>query len=184
VEIESEEARAGRTVATLAARARIRELEESSEWTPPRGSRQTARKANAGTQEIIALSTRYGLVSRETSFVAIERRDTPVHGDIQLRRVPIALTNGWGGVDEMLILGAIPARSRRFNMTLGDPAATALPATQARSSLTSWFRVGRSAKSMNEGTASFEFLRRPAVATATEEVAPAGVHALVMLQHA
>src|SRR5262249_25007413 len=34
----------GRTVATLAARARIRELEESPEWTEARGSRQRDRK--------------------------------------------------------------------------------------------------------------------------------------------
>jgi Ca-activated chloride channel homolog len=88
----------GRTVATLAARARIRELEESPEWLSS-GSRQVARKSDAAKQEIIRLGTRYGLISRETSFVAIERRDTPVHGDIQLRRIPIALTTGWGGLE-------------------------------------------------------------------------------------
>ena len=32
-------------------------------------------------KEIIELSTRYGVISRETSFVAIERRETPVLGD-------------------------------------------------------------------------------------------------------
>jgi Ca-activated chloride channel family protein len=89
----------GRTVATLAARARIRELEESPEWLGLRGSRQTGRKTAAASQEIIALATRYGLLSRETSFVAIERRETPVEGQVQLRRVPIAITSGWGGQD-------------------------------------------------------------------------------------
>jgi len=38
---------AGRMVATLAARARIRELEEGGEWLAQRGSRQTARKQDA-----------------------------------------------------------------------------------------------------------------------------------------
>ena len=52
--------------------------------------------------EIIALSIRYGLMSRETSFVAIERRDTPVIGDVKLRKVPIALTTGWGGLDDYI----------------------------------------------------------------------------------
>ncbi len=94
----------GRTVATLAARARIRELEESPEWTAARGSRQAHRQVSGATKEIIALSTRYGLISRETSFVAIERRDTPVQGDIQLRRVPVALTSGWGGLEEQYLM--------------------------------------------------------------------------------
>ena len=88
----------GRTVATLAARARIRELEESPEGALRRGSRQ-ARKDDVAAKEIIRLSCRYGLMSRETSFVAIERRETPVLGDVQLRRIPIALTNGWGDME-------------------------------------------------------------------------------------
>jgi len=89
---------AGRTVATLAARARIRELEEGPDWVPARGSRQRERKESVASREIIELSVRYGLISRETSFVAVERRGTPVEGAVQLRRVPIALTTGWGNV--------------------------------------------------------------------------------------
>ncbi len=88
----------GRTVSTLAARARIRELEATPAWISTRGSRQHDRKVNSARDEIIALSVRYGLISRETSFVAVERRDTPVLGDVQLRRVPVALTTGWGGL--------------------------------------------------------------------------------------
>ena len=90
----------GRAVATLAARARIRELEEAPEWALARGSRQP-RKENMVSKEIIRLSTTYGLISRETSFVAIERREAPVLGEVKLRRIPIALTDGWGGVDRM-----------------------------------------------------------------------------------
>ena len=98
VGVNSSQAVSGRTIATLAGRARIRELEESGDWTPARGSRQHDRKQNQVIREIVELSMRYGLISRETSYVAIERRDTPVAGDVQLRRVPIALTYGWGGV--------------------------------------------------------------------------------------
>ena len=89
----------GHAVGTLAARARIRELEESPEWLTSRGSRQTQRKAGAVTQEIVSLAVKYGLVSRETSFVAVERREVPVQGNVVLRRVPIAVTTGWGGLD-------------------------------------------------------------------------------------
>src|SRR5262249_32278908 len=43
----------GRTVATLAARSRIRELEESPEWATTRGSRQRDRQASRVTEEIV-----------------------------------------------------------------------------------------------------------------------------------
>jgi Ca-activated chloride channel family protein len=105
---------AGGTVAPLAARARIRELEEGAEWLSSRGSQQRERKAGAARDEIISLSVRYGLLSRETSYVAIERRDTPVVGDVQLRKVPIALTSGWGGLQDRVLrtAGLRPAAPR------------------------------------------------------------------------
>ena len=114
----------GRTVATLAARARIRELEESPGWTDARGSRQRERKQSRVTDEIVALSKQYGLMSRETSFVAIERREAPVRGDIQLRRVPVALTTGWGELERTaMVTGAMPVAAARIltlGATLGD----------------------------------------------------------------
>ena len=84
-------------IATLAARARIRELEESESWQVTRGSQQRERRESAVRQQIIESSVRYGLLSRETSFVAIEHRAAPVAGTLQLRRVPVALAYGWGG---------------------------------------------------------------------------------------
>src|SRR5262245_56153281 len=110
-----------RTVATLAARARIRELEEHPEWIAARGSRQTNRKTNSHVKEIIELSLRYGLLSRETSYVAVERRDTPVLGDIQLRRIPVALTRGWGDVEQVAYRG----------LTLSEPRARLVAGGQA-----------------------------------------------------
>jgi hypothetical protein len=88
----------GSVVTTLAARARIRELEESDDWISGRGSQQRERKVSTVRQQIIDIAVRHGLVSRETSYVAIERRDTPVVGPMQLRRIPIALASGWGGL--------------------------------------------------------------------------------------
>jgi Ca-activated chloride channel homolog len=118
----------GRTVATLAARARIRELEESPEWTSTRGSRQRERKATGVSKEIVELSIRYGLMSRETSFVAIERRETPVVGDMQLRRVPIALTSGWGGLETNVRRRGMVLGGRPSMMDTGAFAAMALRA--------------------------------------------------------
>jgi Ca-activated chloride channel family protein len=185
VGIDSGKTAPGRTVATLAARARIRELEEGPEWIETRGSRQKDRKANVVTQEIIALSTRYGLISRETSFVAIERRDTPVHGDIQLRRVPIALTSGWGGLDEMLTVGRMPAMVRTFNAPGHAAALSMAPAGQVWSLQTE--RFSRSLEAVdrldelteNRGRKVVRAFRRP-----PEKAASGAMHALVRLQHA
>jgi hypothetical protein len=91
----------GDTIATLAARERIRTLEEEGEYLESRGSLQRRARANSkAAGEIAALGVKYQLASRETSFVAVEHRDTPLEGRAELRRVPVALTSGWGGVRE------------------------------------------------------------------------------------
>ena len=59
--------------------ARIRELEESPGWLAARGSRQQRSRTSDASREIIELAVRYSLISRETSFVAVERREQPVH---------------------------------------------------------------------------------------------------------
>ena len=102
-EIPIDPARAvqGDTIATLAARGRIRTLEEQGEYLESRGSRQRRGRAGTGAaSEIAALGLKYQLCSRETSFVAIEHRETPAEGRAELRRVPVALTSGWGGLRE------------------------------------------------------------------------------------
>jgi hypothetical protein len=111
--IDPSSAATGRTVGTLAARARIRELEESEEWTRARASRQGRTRASGVTQEIIDLAVRYGLASRETSLVAIERRETPGTGNLELRRIPIAVTSGWGGRNRAVdVLGGMVYAAR------------------------------------------------------------------------
>lgn len=115
----------GKTIGTLAARARIRELEEAGGWTPARGSAQRDRKANANVQAIVDLAMRYGLASRETSLVAVYRRETPIAGQAELRRVPIALTHGWGGAESALLGWDMFAAER--------PASFGAPATVVRS---------------------------------------------------
>ncbi len=98
---------AGDTIATLAARARIRTLEEQGEYLESRGSLQRRGRTNAkAAGEIAALGVKYQLCSRETSFVAIEHRETPVAGRAELRRVPVALTSGWGALREQDATGS------------------------------------------------------------------------------
>lgn len=93
---------AGELVGTLAARALIRDLEEgSSPLHDRRGSLQDRGRGAARVKdEIVRLGVGYGLVSSHTSFVAIERRENATAGEAQLRQIPVALTSGWGGIEE------------------------------------------------------------------------------------
>lgn len=86
------------SLAALTARERIRELEEQPETAMRLGSRQRSREGDPATREIVRLSTTFGVASRETSFVAIEQRPGAVAQELELRRIPVALRSGWGGV--------------------------------------------------------------------------------------
>jgi Ca-activated chloride channel family protein len=83
----------------LWAKERIRDLEEGTSQGF-KGSRQTERREKQTRDEIIQLSREYGILSRETSFVAIEKRsgDEKTEGEVVLRKVPVMLTKGWGGM--------------------------------------------------------------------------------------
>ena len=82
----------------LWARERIRELEEAVPEI--RGSRQLQKKEQISRKTILDLSRRYGIMSRETSFVSIEKRvdSERITDEIILRKVPVMLTTGWGDV--------------------------------------------------------------------------------------
>lgn len=111
--VDPETAGRGSLIATLAARAMIRDLEEgSSPLHDRRGSLQDRGRPDRVKEEIVRLGTSYSLVSSHTSFVAVEKRERPVQGETQLRRVPIALTSGWGGGPQPATgTGAFPAAS-------------------------------------------------------------------------
>ncbi|HEY7698438.1 MAG TPA: VIT and VWA domain-containing protein [Vicinamibacteria bacterium] len=96
VPLSSAKKKTGPLVATLAARALLRDLEDQGEK-----------------EEGAAIGVKYGLSSKWTSFVAIEKRADATPREIELRRVPVALTRGWGG----MVMG--PARM------LGAPKAAA-----------------------------------------------------------
>jgi Ca-activated chloride channel family protein len=169
--------RTRRTVATLAARSRIRELEEHPDWIGTRGSKQVDRKTSAHVKEIIRLSLRYGLMSRETSYVAVERRESPVIGDVQLRRIPVALTRGWGNVASRVPVGRSagagavamlrPARS----LDLSDTQAFMVPLESAGGMVRPSRATGRLAP------------RFPRLWAASRP-AQHGLQALIALQHA
>jgi len=63
------------------------------------GSKTKGEKGEEVEGGIIRLSRDFGILSRETSFVAIEKRagDQKTRGEVILRKVPVMLTRGWGG---------------------------------------------------------------------------------------
>jgi Ca-activated chloride channel family protein len=94
-------------LAVLWARRRIRELEELG-WTDRHGSLQEDRR-RAGQheeerirEELVSLGTRYGLLSSATSYMVVEERPKAERATERavLRRIPVALTRGWGGIQD------------------------------------------------------------------------------------
>jgi len=86
-------------IPALWARERIRMLEEREGEFAGRGSRQKDRKEKKVNEAIIGLSKKYGILSRLTSYMAIEEREEKDKstGEILLRRVPALVTVGWHG---------------------------------------------------------------------------------------
>jgi Ca-activated chloride channel family protein len=109
---------AGRVIGTLAARARIRELEEGGQWKPSRGSRQRERRDGRVVGDIVRLATQYGLASRETSWVIVEERAVPTNELAELRRVPIAIASGWGSADDDLRMGPSVMLGQRASLDM------------------------------------------------------------------
>jgi Ca-activated chloride channel family protein len=106
----------GTLVGTLWARRMIQDLEEGrSELHPRRGSQQARAlglKDEKVKAEIVSLGTTWSLVSRHTSFVAVEVRETPTQGEARLRKVPVAITRGWHGLGHAgHILGVTPRQA-------------------------------------------------------------------------
>ncbi len=110
----------GELIPTLWARNHIRYLESGIELES--GSRQAHRKAASLKKTLVEIGKRFHLVSSETSFVAIETRSDSEKTTEQAvyRRVPIQLTKGWHGKQDLLqaSVGAVMADSFAldFNM--------------------------------------------------------------------
>jgi len=84
-------------VPLLWARERVRDLEEGTAGTS--GSKQLHRKDARIKDAIVTLSREYGVLSRETSFIAVEKRPKSEHttDDMVLRKIPVMLTKDWHG---------------------------------------------------------------------------------------
>jgi len=111
VPITLEQPETGGPIPTLWARHRIRDL-EGRHGAPLRGSSQAHRKADRSSAqgssgrspELVELGQRYGLLSSATSYVAVEERSAADKTTSQavLRKIPIAITQGWHGRGSVL----------------------------------------------------------------------------------
>ena len=107
LELDLELAEPGGPIPRLWARERIRELERGIR----RGSAQQRPAAERRRyRRLVELGRRHGLVSSATSYVAVEERseDERLDSPAELRRIPIALTVGWGGHGRLTSFGPQP----------------------------------------------------------------------------
>jgi Ca-activated chloride channel family protein len=104
VKVDLERTSSDSAIPVLMARKAIQELEEGR--GVERGSAQQNRKQNATRTRILELALRYQLMSSATSFVAVEEREDGAQtAQAQLRRVPVALTKGWGEEKKVVVAG-------------------------------------------------------------------------------
>ena len=84
------------------AREKIRDLEEGDGLLP--GSQQKQRGDDKNHKAIIDISRKYGIISKSTSFVGIEKKsDTEeTTSDMVLRVVPTLVTDGWHGAGSQI----------------------------------------------------------------------------------
>ena len=82
------------------AREMIRDIEEGTHELGVPGTKQKRRKDEGIKEEIKRLSREFGIASRETSFIAVEKRKEheKTKEETVLLKVPVMLTRGWGGV--------------------------------------------------------------------------------------
>ena len=122
------QAETGGPIPTLWARHRIRDL-EGRHGAPVRGSTQAHRKADRSVTQLVELGQRYGLLSSATSYVAVEERNVTEKTTTQavLRKVPIAITQGWHGRGSVF-----PPATLMTLVDSASPAAAGRPPVQAR----------------------------------------------------
>jgi len=127
-------------IPVLWARGKIQEYEEGA--TVYIGSLQYHRKDKMIAQAVIVLSKKYGIISRSTSFIAVEKRDETekTTGESVLRKVPVMLTDGWGDLKSKSSNNGVPSLNLvSQSADLGAPSfmryKTSLPGSKFRSAI-------------------------------------------------
>ena len=91
----------------MLAREALRELEDcylACRWRPK------TKEVNELRRRILELSRQYGILSSLTSFLVVAERPGAAAAEVAIRRIPVALTKGWGGMDQVVCYKAMPCR--------------------------------------------------------------------------
>lgn len=104
------------------------------------GSKQHGRKENLIKEQIIQISKEHGVISKETSFVAIESRTEAekTKGESILKKVPVMLTKDWGGIKKIKNMNFCVYSGRNPFATRATRATRATSATEAWNDLKSF----------------------------------------------
>lgn len=102
----------------------------ASTWARARLAALELTRGDGQRAAIVDLSRRYHILSRETTFIAIEHRslEERTRGLPAQRRIPVMLAAGWGGHPTMDLLAGAPAPMLRC----APAAAPCMPAESAR----------------------------------------------------
>ncbi len=127
--VKPEHCRNGEALAFWWARQAIRDLEEEPEKLQ-HGSNQ---RRSGGENRIVELSKEYGILSSETSFVAIEERTENEKSKerAKLKKIPILITSGWHGAKAASPSLTPSIGGALLNCVASAPAGFSQPATFA-----------------------------------------------------
>jgi Ca-activated chloride channel family protein len=203
VALDLEHTEPGGALPVLWARELIRELEDRD--GRPGSSQQRPEAETSRQKRLVELGLRYGLLSSATSFVAVEERSSTdqVTSPAELRRIPVALTNGWGeqsrGAKGIALgfAGGFAGVTRRGHLTRAyamaapPPAPSPMPSRSALGGIVdrvlgkkSAASVARSAASASAPAPSFEGSATFAPPAAKARETSDGLFDLLMTQRA
>ncbi len=117
---------AGGPIPVLWAREAIRDLERGG---LTRGSNQRGSAEKRTNRRLIELGQRYGLVSSATSYVAVDERPEGERtlAPAELRPIPVALADGWGGMRRTMDGGSPRMAAAQAAFFIAPPAAPTQP---------------------------------------------------------
>jgi Ca-activated chloride channel family protein len=139
----------GGVIATMWARRAIQSLEEVN------GVRRTSvsdRRESRARAELVRLSKEFGLLCSLTTFIAVEHRSIEERNEErpEVRRVPVLLAQGWGGVD------TVPGTGLARMMAGGAAFAAAAPCMSPPAPAPAQARARGFARRLASGLAEFK----------------------------
>ena len=150
--------------------------------------------ADLNRQRLLEISRKFNLVCSLTAFVAIEHRSIEDRNDGKpaLRRVPVQLAEGWGGIDAMAMGGALPSSlaDMCLDRSIDGPLSVPSPAPARKRSVMDWIRKSKAAQkpgvqgSLSRGMVRGSYDRHSDTAPKREQKVMTPLQQLLALQSA